>query len=114
MSQEIGDAPLFWKYAKMRTQDNDQNIPSERVRRGRGMVIGLGLDDSGGHVRYTRGDAFELWGGSEKAHDDMQKYAARINQEIADLGISLERMTYAQYLQICDIVERVNAEVRGL
>lgn len=98
----------------MRTQDNDQNLPTNRVRRGRAMVIGLGLDDSGGHVRYTRSDVFELWGGSEKAHADMQKYAARINQEIADLGISLERMTYAQYLQICAIVDRINEEVKKL
>ena len=94
----------------MRIQPNDKDPAINRVKRGRAVVVGLGLDDDGGHLRYTRGDAVELYGGSETAHSEMQRRARRILDEIAKLGISLERMTYEQFEMVQGIVERVNCE----
>lgn len=94
----------------MRIRNNENNQTAGRVKRGRAVVVGLGLDDSDGHVRYTRDDCFELFGGSESAHGEMQRRIKVIREEIAKLGITLDRMTYEQYEMLRDIVERVNCE----
>ena len=93
----------------MRRPANESSAPS-RVKRGRAVLVGYGLDDDGGHVRYTRGDSVELYGGSDSAHCEMQRRARQIQEEIAKMGISLDRMTYEQFEIIQGIVERVNAE----
>lgn len=93
----------------MRTHNHDPQT-SPRVKRGRAVLRGYGLDDSHGHVRYTRGVNFELFGGSDEAHGEMQRQALRIQQEIDRLGISLDGMTYEQYEVLKDIVEQVNCE----
>ncbi len=94
----------------MLTRRNDNNLPMGRVRRGRAVVVGLGLDEADGHVRYTKGEGFELCGGSDEAHREMQRRAKRIRDEMTRLGIPSERMTYDQYLTLREIVERVNCE----
>ncbi len=94
----------------MRMHTNDGELLSGRVRRGRAVVVGLGLDDAEGHVRYTRGESYHLYGGSEAAHEEMQRRARVIHEELSKRGISLERMTREQYEQLLDIVDRVNCE----
>lgn len=94
----------------MRTGNKDNNLAPNRIRSGRAMVVGLGLDDAEGHFRYTRGDAYELYGGSEDAHREMLRRMRRIQAEIAEMGITLDAVTYEQYEKIKDIVARVNAE----
>ncbi len=93
----------------MRTTNNDKNVPATRVTYGRAVVYGLGLDDDGGHTRYTKSDAYELYGGSEDAHREMQRRALVIREEMLRLGISLDCMSYDQYQELQDIIERVNA-----
>lgn len=93
----------------MRTKNNDKNLPASRVTYGRAVVYGLGLDDSDGHTRYTKSDAYELYGGSEGAHREMQRRALIIREEMLRLGISLDCMTYAEYQQLQDIIDRANA-----
>ena len=102
-----------WDKSIMQTKKNDKDAPSTRARKGRAVVVGLGLDDDGGHVRYTRGDAFELIGGSESSHREMQTRALRIKDEISRLGISLESMTREQYDQIQRVIDRFNSEPSG-
>lgn len=94
----------------MKTRNNDKNLSAGRVKQGRAVVVGFGLDDSGGHIRYTRGEAFELIGGSEEAHGEMQRRITLIREEIARRGICLDRMTYEQYQEIRDLVERAGCE----
>lgn len=94
----------------MRTRKSDSDLASGRVKCGRAVLVGLGLDNAEGHVRYTRGEAYELYGGSESAHSEMQRRAAQIREEIAGLGISLDSLTFEQYQAIQAIVERVNCE----
>lgn len=100
---------FLWIQIDMRTHKNDSQTPP-RVKRGRALLLGYGLDDSQGHVRYTRGTCFELFGGSDQAHDEMQRQALRIQEEIDRLGFSLDGMTYEQFEVLRGIVERVNCE----
>ncbi len=91
----------------MRKHHNEERLAPARVKRGRAVLVGYGLDDAGGHVRYSRGSSVELYGGSQDAHAEMQKRAAIIQDEIARLGIALDGMTYEQYLAVKEIVNRV-------
>ena len=94
----------------MRTHASEGDILFGRMRRGRAVVIGLGLDEPDGHIRYTRGESYQLYGGSEAAHQEMQRRAKIIHEERARLGISFEHMTYEQYQMLLAIVDRVNCE----
>jgi hypothetical protein len=80
---------------------------SEKTGRGRARVIGLGLDDSGGHIRFTSGDGFVLLGGSDAAHGEMQRQAGRIMAEARRRGLCLERLTREQYETLVEIVNQV-------
>lgn len=93
----------------LRNQHNE-NCSAARVKRGRAVVIGYGLDDCGGHFRYTKSNGTELFGGSDRAHCEMQRRAARIQEEIDELGICLDQMTFEQFQQVREIVERVGGE----
>lgn len=93
----------------MRTHKNDPQT-SPRVKRGRAVLLGYGLDDSQGHVRYTRGGCFQLFGGSGQVHDEMQRRALMIQEEMDRLGISFDGMTYEQFEVVRGIVDRVNCE----
>lgn len=90
----------------MRTA-HEQTPP--KTRRGRAVIVGIGTNDADGHVRYTRGDSWELFGGSQEVHEQMQKNALRIRSELDRLGITPTNMTYEQYQQVVAIVNRVNA-----
>lgn len=94
----------------MRKHHNEESLAASRIKRGRAILVGYGLDDAAGHLRFTRGDSMELYGGSREAHEEMQRRAAAIQGEAARLGISLEGMTYEQYLVMRDVVERMNCE----
>ena len=100
----------FRKQNRMRMYTNEGDLLSGRVRRGRAVVVGLGLDDAKGHIRYTRGESYQLYGGSEAAHREMQRRAKIIHEEMAKQGISLDRMTLEQYRTLLDIVHRVNCK----
>lgn len=94
----------------MNRNQHNENYSASRVKRGRAVVIGYGLDDSDGHYRYTKCKALELYGGSAGAHNEMQRRAMKIQDEIAKLGISLDGMTFEQYQVVKEIVNRVNCE----
>ncbi len=92
----------------MRNHYHEERLAPARVKRGRAVLVGYGLDESEGHIRYSRGASVELYGGSFAAHEEMQRRAAVIQEEAARLGISLDGMTYEQYLAVREIVDRVN------
>lgn len=94
----------------MLEQGKEENIASAGVRRGRARLVGYGLDDSKGHIRYTQGQGIELFGGSVDAHAEMQRRALVIQKHLDDLGISLEGMTYDEFLLVKDLVDRLNDE----
>ena len=50
------------------------------------MLLGVGLDNSDGHKRITRGDNFYLAGGSEETHERMTETVIKFNEKLARKG----------------------------
>lgn len=96
----------------MRTENSDQDQTRIRSGRGRGraVLVGLGLDDAAGHLRYTHSRDCELLGGSEATHAAMWSKALRIKAELDRLGYSLDNITRDQIGEVRRIVERISGE----
>lgn len=62
-----------------------RNAP-ERITR----ILGLGLDNSDGHVRITTGRNFDIVLGSEETHGRMQELCIRLNEKLDRKGKSLD------------------------
>ncbi len=62
---------------------------SNKRRRGKMVMLGLGLD-SDGHKRLTTGPNFVLVGGSEATHEDMTEKVVKINEKLSAKGKQLE------------------------
>ena len=50
------------------------------------VLVGLGLTDSHGHKRITRGDDFVLTGGNEETHAGMQERAIKFSERLKKKG----------------------------
>ncbi len=94
----------------MRNYPPNENPVQRRDTRGRAVLYGYGTDAGDGHLRYTRAGSANLYGGSDLAHSRMQARAMRIQRELADCGISLDGMTYEQYLIAKAIVDKANQD----
>lgn len=76
--------------------------PRERKRRA--MLLGLGLDNEDGHVRYTKGENFRLFGGSQETHEEMQDKAIRFNEELKKRDKRLEDINREELGEIADSI----------
>ena len=94
----------------MRTGNSQDNQTQLRSGKGRAVLVGLGLDDPAGHVRYTRSHNCELLGGSESTHDAMLAKSVQIKAELDRLGYSLNTITRDQIEEVRRIVERISGE----
>ncbi len=68
------------------------------------VLLGLGLDNDDGHVRYSRGPNFHLFGGSEDTHHEMQHKAIRFNEELKKRDKRLEDVSGEELHEIADSV----------
>jgi hypothetical protein len=59
-------------------------------KRKQAALLGLGLDNTDGHTRLTRGKNFVLYGGSEETHGKMQETAIKLNEHLDRRGKRLE------------------------
>jgi len=69
-------------------------------------LLGLGLDNSDGHTRVTRGDNFCLYGGSEETHGRMQEQCIKFNEKLDSAGKKLDDLEKEEFLDIaaeCDM-----------
>lgn len=66
----------------------------------RAMLVGVGFDNSDGHVRVTRGDQFRLVGGSHETHEHMQEQAVKFTEKLSDRGRRLENITPQEFVDI--------------
>ena len=60
-----------------------QGAPADAKLNG---VLGLGLDDDGGHHRVTKGEEFYLVGGSAETHERMQDLVMRMRETLKRQG----------------------------
>lgn len=64
------------------------------------ILMGLGLDNSDGHVRITRGENFHLLGGSHETHEQMQEHAIKINEKLKERSKTLESVSEKEFTDI--------------
>ena len=59
----------------------------------RAHLLGLGLDNTDGHIRVTQGSNFSVFSGSEETHEHMQRNCIKLNEKLARKGKRLEDAT---------------------
>jgi hypothetical protein len=80
-----------------------QEARKTRKRKGRtasgllGGLVGMGLDDDGGHRRITRGDDFVLFGGSRETHERMTDIVLRMRERLKKSGRSFEQLSPREF-----------------
>lgn len=67
-------------------------------------LLGLGLDNDDGHVRYTKGPNFHLFGGSQDTHEEMQDKAVHFNEELKKRDKRLEDIGSEEFHEIAEAV----------
>jgi hypothetical protein len=72
-------------------------------RRGKSMLLGVGLD-SDGHKRVTTGPNFVLAGGTQETHEAMTEKAIKINEKLAASGKTLEQVSVEEFDDIAHSV----------
>jgi hypothetical protein len=76
---------------------------SNKRRRRKAVMLGLGLD-SDGHKRLTTGPNFMLMGGSQETHEVMTEKVTKINEKIAARGKQLEEVGQQEFDDIAHSV----------
>jgi hypothetical protein len=61
-----------------------------RKKRGHAALLGVGLDNDGGHKRITTGEKFLIVGGSEETHERMTETVVKTFEELKQRGKPLE------------------------
>ena len=64
------------------------------------ILFGLGLDNEDGHIRATRGENFQLLGGSHETHQSMQEKCMKFNEKLKDRGRRLEELPQEEFLEL--------------
>ena len=60
-------------------------------------VLGLGLDDDGGHHRVTKGPDFQLVGGSAETHERMQDLVMRMRETLKRQGKTIRDLNRREF-----------------
>ena len=60
-------------------------------------VIGVGLDDDGGHHRITKGPDFHLVGGSAETHERMQDLVMRMRERLKREGKTIRDLNRREF-----------------
>jgi hypothetical protein len=76
---------------------------SNKRRRRKAVMLGLGLD-SDGHKRLTTGPNFLLMGGSQETHEVMTEKVVKINEKITARGKQLEEVGQQEFDDIAHSV----------
>jgi hypothetical protein len=63
-------------------------------------LLGLGLDNTDGHTRVTRGENFLLAGGSHETHEQMQEQCIKFNEKLSRRGKQLEQLHRDEFLDL--------------
>ena len=61
------------------------------------VLLGVGLDNTDGHKRITRGDNFYLAGGSEETHERMTETVIKFNEKLARKGKHLQELSREEF-----------------
>ena len=70
-----------------------------RARR-KARLLGIGLDNTDGKTRVTRGDNFHLVGGSDETHRSMQEKCLKFNEKLTARGKELEDLEAKEFVDL--------------
>jgi len=68
-------------------------------RRVNAKLLGVGLDGDG-QIRITRGDNFDLIGGTQGTHQSMQEKCLKFNEKLSQRGKELGELERAEFLEL--------------
>lgn len=74
------------------------------------LLLGVGLDNSDGHVRVTRGEEFYLVGGSRDTHEHMQEKVIKFTEELDRRGKRLADVSPKEFLEIARQIKLTDKE----
>ncbi len=74
------------------------------TKREKAWILGLGLDCKDGHKRFTRGENFLLFGGSQETHEHMQEKSLKFNEKLKERGKALEELSRRELVDIAQEV----------
>lgn len=66
-------------------------------KKGKAVMLGVGLDQQDGHKRVTTGNNFALVGGSAETHEIMTEKVIKINEKLAARGKQLEEVSREEF-----------------
>jgi hypothetical protein len=76
---------------------------SSGPKKGRAILLGVGLD-SDGHKRITTGPNFALLGGTQETHEIMTEKAILINEKLAAKGKALDDVSREEFDEVAHSV----------
>ena len=75
------------------------------------VLLGVGLDNTDGETRLTRGKNFTLVGGSQETHSVMQETALKVNEQLDRKGKSLGEVAPAELRDmILEITDKIGVK----
>jgi len=80
----------------------DEKKSKLRKRKGKAMLLGVGLDGKDGHTRITRGENFYLLGGSHETHGVMQEKAIRLNEHLKRRKKTLDDICPKEFAELAE------------
>ena len=77
-------------------------------------LLGVGLDNTDGETRLTRGKNFTLVGGSQETHSVMQETALKVNEQLDRKGKTLGEVAPAALRDmIMEITDKIGVKRDG-
>lgn len=71
-----------------------------KVRRRKGLLVGVRVDKGDGHTRVSRGDDFLAVGGTKEAHEHLREAVAEISDEVKRRGRTVEEVRREEFREI--------------
>lgn len=65
-------------------------------REKKALLLGIGLDNDDGHIRATRGENFQLVGGSHDTHEQMTEKCLKFNEKLKGRKKRLEELHHQE------------------
>lgn len=91
----------------MKLNKNNKGVQKKKKsKNAKALLLGLGLDNKDGHVRVTRGENFQLVGGSKDTHEQMQETAIKFNEELSKRGKRLEEISPNEFMDIAHKIHK--------
>ena len=84
-----------------------------RIRRKKGLLVGVRVEKGDGHSRVSRGLDFVALGGSREGHEHLRETVAAISDEVKRRGRSMGEVRREEFREIvARAVERVGPAPR--